>query len=390
MPSYLENLEHYESLMLQNRRYLHQHPEVSFHEYETVKYIKDFLSSLAPAQIIEPTATSVIAVFKGSQAGAKIGLRADTDALPIQEDRPDLDFQSLNPGVMHACGHDMHTAMLMATCQWLNDHPNDFAGEIYCIFQHAEELPPGGAQEIMDTGVLDELEFVYGQHVSSDIELGYIDVKPGAVTSNTDEYHLVIKGKGGHSSTPEVAINPINVALQILQAFESIPSQSVSPLDSAVIANTYVEAGHPVSLNIIPNDVKLGGSVRTFKDEVADQVSKRMSQIVKGISEAHGVTADFTFVKGCKSVINDTTKTQFIESLAEDLFPGKVVHLPASMGGEDFEVYSRKIPSCFVWLGARNDAKGMNYPHHHPKFAVDEACMLMGFKMFLSVINNYK
>lgn len=390
MKTYLKNIEDYYNEMVNKRRYLHQHPEVSFHEYETVEYILEFLKSLQNVEIIQPTQTSVIAKFVTAKIGPKIGLRADIDALPIHEERDDIDFKSINPGIMHACGHDGHTAMLMTACQWFDDHFDLLEGEIYCIFQHAEELPPGGAAEIVATGVLDDLDFVYGQHLFTDLQVGLIDIKAGAITANTDDYRLVIKAKGGHSSMPDKAINPMSIAAKIMQAFEAIPAQNIDPQDPAVVANTYIESGNSVSLNIIPDWAKLGGSVRSFEDHVAESIQKTMESIVQGICHYYGATYEFEFNKGCKSVINNEEKTAFVDKLAQELFPGQIVQLAPFMGGEDFEVYSRKIPSTFVWIGAGNEAKDMTYGHHHPKFAFDESALLTGLKLLITVALEYK
>lgn len=390
MATYLEGIEQYYEEMVNKRRYLHQHPEVSFHEFETTQYIMDFLNGLKHVEIVQPTPTSVLAIFKTGQEGPKIGLRADTDALPIQEERDDIDFQSLNPGVMHACGHDGHTAMLMTACQWFDDHFDLLEGEIYCIFQHAEELPPGGASEIVATGLLDDLDFVYGQHLFTELEVGLIDIQAGAITTNTDEYRLTIMAKGGHSSMPHKAINPISIAAKIIQAFEAIPAQNIGPQDVAVVANTYMESGNSVSLNIIPDWARLGGSVRTFEDQVAQKIEDTMEAIVQGICQYYGATYEFKFIQGCKSVINDVEKTAFVKGLAQEIFPNQIVELEPFMGGEDFEVYSRKIPSTFVWVGAANKDKDMTYGHHHPKFAFDEEALLTGLKLLISVALEYK
>lgn len=386
---YLADLDSYQADLIRRRRYLHQHPELSFQEQETAQYIRAELAGMEHFAVSQPTETSVLAILKGGKPGKRIGLRADLDALPIQEQRPEYDYQSTNPGVMHACGHDGHTAMLLTACQWLNDHVDQVPGEIYCVFQHAEEVPPGGAQEIMDTGVLDGLDFMYGQHLSTDLPTGQIGLTPGSATSNTDQYELTIKGFGGHSSTPHELVNPIDIVADLLQAFKSLPSQLVHPQDTLVIANTYVESGDPVSLNIVPASLRLGGCVRSFSDEDADRVDQALHDRIHHICAYYGADYEYKFVKGAPSVINNSELTDFTSQNFEEIFPGQIIHPPAIMGGEDFAVFSREIPSCFAWLGTRNDEKDNVYPHHHEKFTIDEDSLLIGVKMLVTVAMEY-
>ena len=191
------------------RRHLHQHPELSFQEYETSQFIYDEMSKLANVEVTRPTATSVLVKITGAKPGKKIGLRADIDALPVQEQRDELDFRSTVDGKMHACGHDGHTAILMVATQFLAEHADELSGEVYSIFQHAEETPPGGAKEMVATGLFDDFDFIYGHHLFSTIPLGTIDIKPGPNSGNSDLYELTIYGKGGHAAFPHTSIDPI-------------------------------------------------------------------------------------------------------------------------------------------------------------------------------------
>lgn len=386
---YLNNLNQYEDVLIHRRRHLHQYPETSFNEHSTVNYVEQFLKTLNHVEVIKPTKTSVIGIFKTANPGSKIGLRADLDALPIQEELEELIYCSQNEGVMHACGHDGHTAMLMTACQWLDDHFDILTGDIYCIFQHAEELPPGGAEEIMKTGLLDDLDFVYGQHVSPEFEVGYIDIKEGPVTASSDVYKITLYGLGGHASDPYRAVNPLNIVSKLIQAFTEIPSQQIDAQKSAVVSNTYINAGNSVSLNIIPDTLEFGGNIRTFDKEVAESIEAKMKQILDGICGYYDATYEFNFEHGARSVSNDKVKTRMIKTIVENSLKEKVISRNPGMFGEDFSAYSQVIPATFAMLGSNNNTKETQYPLHHPRFNIDEDVLKVGLKMLITVAVEY-
>lgn len=386
---YLQDLETYQDRLIERRRALHQYPEASYQEVETSATIERFLNTLEHAEVLKPTATSVIAKFKGKQSGLKIGLRADIDALPIHEEVENIDYKSKNEGYMHACGHDGHTAMLMTACEWFNDHIDQLNAEIYCIFQHAEELRPGGAQAIMESGLLNDLDFIYGQHLNPELELGYVDIKEGPVTTNSDDYKIIIKGIGGHSSKPSQAVNPINLASLILQAMNEIPSQAVDSQESVVISNTYIQSGNLTALNIISDQLILGGSIRTFDDEIADFIEERIRQIVDGICSIYGASFQFTYNRGARAVHNASQPTQKVKAIAKEFLQDKLVTLKPVMFGEDFSAYSNRIPATFAMVGSRSGEKTA-YPLHHPKFNIDEEALMVGLKMLIAVALNYQ
>lgn len=368
-----------------NRRWLHRHPELSFQEFETSQYIYDQMTQLEGVEVTRPTKTSVLVKIVGAKPGKKIGLRADIDALPIQEERPDLAFQSEVPNVMHACGHDGHTAILLAAMKFLSQHRDELSGEIYGIFQHAEELPPGGAREMVATGLFDDFDFFYGHHLFSTIPLGQIDIKAGPNTSNSDLYEIKIQGRGGHAAQPENSIDPVLIATTIVQQFQTIVSRISSPFDPIVISNTVIQAGNPAALNIIPDSAYLAGSVRSLTEASRQLIEKHMNRIIEGICAAYDVTYTFDYQRGYDSVLNDEATTATVREIAEGLFPDKITSLEASLGGEDFSAFSRVAPSTYIWIGAGNPDKGFDYPHHHPKFGIDEESFLIGLKMFVAV-----
>ena len=386
---WLENIHSRKDQVIAYRRYLHQFPEPSFQEYETSQYIYDEMSKLDNVEVTRPTETSVLVRITGGKPGKKIGLRADIDALPIQEERPEFDFQSKKDGLMHACGHDGHTAILMVATQFLSEHAEELEGEVYSIFQHAEELPPGGAQEMVATGLFDDFDFIYGHHLFSTLPLGTIDIKTGPNSGNSDLYELKIFGRGGHAAHPHKSIDPVVIGGQILEKLQTIISRKVDPIHAAVISNTVFQAGASNALNIIPDTAYLGGSVRTDDSKVRELVAKEIENVIKSTCDAYGATYELDYTYGYGAIYNDETTTEIVQNIADNLFPGKTIELPLSLGGEDFSAFSDIVPATYVHIGAGNEEKGYDYPHHHPKFAIDEESFLIGVKMFVAVAANY-
>lgn len=378
----------YLELASQWRRHLHQNPELSFQEHQTSAYIAEQMGRLPHTEIIRLTPTSVVVAFKTGKAGAKIGLRADIDALPIQEERPELSFQSQNAGVMHACGHDGHTAILMAVCAYLSDHFEALSGEIYAIFQHAEEVPPGGAKEMVATGFFDDFDFIYGQHLFSTMPTGVIDIKDGASSANADTYQIRIYGKGGHAGIPHLSIDPILVGAQFLTLLQSVIARRISVNERMVISNTVFQAGN--IQNVIPESAFLMGTVRTCNPEMQAFAKAEMEKILKGVCDSAGATYDFDFQLGYPVTWNNPEKTAIVRELAKKRFGGlenhEIVSKPAMMGGEDFSYFALRVPSTFVFIGSQNAEN--HAPHHHPKFGLDEDSFAIGIQMMIDVVEN--
>ncbi|MFC2947041.1 amidohydrolase [Virgibacillus sediminis] len=365
------------------RRTMHRHPELSFQEYWTSSYIEDELKKIGGIDISRPTETSVLGIIKGGKPGKKIGLRADIDGLPIQEERDDLDFVSENEGTMHACGHDGHASILLGAAKVLAGQAETLHGEIYLIFQHAEEDPPGGAREMVETGLFDDLDFIYGQHLFSTIPVGKIGMTTGPVTSNSDTFDLVIQGRGGHASQPENSIDPVVIGAQVIEKFQTIVSRMSSPLDSIVISTTKFQAGS--ATNIIPDKARLGGSVRTINDQTRELVKNKMEKAVQSVCAFYDAGYEFDFQYGYSAVVNDEEKTNRVIDMAQHVFGDKVFDFPLAMGGEDFSAFSRLVPSTYAFIGAGNAEKGFDYPHHHPLFGLDEDSFIDGVKMMVHV-----
>jgi amidohydrolase len=361
------------------RRYLHKHPELSFQEYNTAQYVHDVLESFGSLELSRPTITSVVARLKGSKPGKVIAIRADMDALPIQE-ATELSFASVNNGVMHACGHDGHTSMLLGAAKILIEQKESLSGEIVFIFQHAEELPPGGAKEMVAAGVLEGVDEVVGIHLMTTIPYGSIGIRKGAITSNSDIFGITVQGKGGHSSTPELTIDPLATGAQIVNGLNHIVSRSVAPLDAAVVSVTKFHAGGQ-ALNVIPDCVEIGGSVRVFSQSTRELIKNRITVIAEGIAKSNGAVATVNYTYGYNSVVNDIEVTEKIANMIEEHFTEHNLDwVDPMLGGEDFSAFSDEKPGCYVMIGAGNKEKGITYPHHHPKFDIDEDALKDGLK----------
>lgn len=387
--SWNEALEALVPEMIKIRRYLHSHPEVSFQEYETSQFVYNYVSKLPGVEVVKPTLTSVLVKIQGMKPGKKIGLRADMDALPVTEARDDLEFKSINDGVMHACGHDGHTAILLVAVKFLAEHRADLAGEIYAIFQHAEEKPPGGAAQIAATGLLNDVDFFYGQHLFSTIPVGKIDIKPGPNSANTDSYKVKIFGKGGHASAPNECLDPVVIGTEIIQSFQNVVARFTDPFEPIVLSNTVFQAGDINGVNVIPELAVLGGSVRTTTAASRTFMQTQIELTVKGICGIYGAGYEVEYIIGCDAVQNDPEATAIVEQIAETVFPGETYAGQPTLTGEDFSVYNSIAPSTFVYVGAGNKEQGFDYPHHHPKFGLDENSFITGLKLFVAVAANY-
>ena len=379
------SIESVQSDVIGWRRYLHMHPEISFQEEKTAQFVYETLQSFGNLEISRPTKTSVVARLIGGQPGKVLGLRADMDALAIHEEN-DFEFASKVPGVMHACGHDAHTAMLLGTAKILTSMKESIKGEVRFVFQHAEEIHPGGAQEMVKAGVLDGVDCMVGVHLISTIPVGKIVLNYGPVTANSDRFDITIKGKGGHASQPENAIDPLVIGAQVVTNLQQIVARNANPQDKLVLSVTNFQAGLG-AYNVIPDSVKLSGSVRSFGEDVRELTVRSMERIVKGITEAHGATYELDYRYGYGSVINEENVTKLVEeTILEQWDENPLLEMPALMGGEDFSAFSNEVPSCFVLIGAGNEEKGITYPHHHPRFTVDEDSFKDGVKLFVHTV----
>jgi len=368
--------------------HLHAHPELSFKEFETTKYIKDILESLGNIEILQPCETGLIGVLKGAQDGPSIGLRADIDALNLNEET-DVPYKSQNKDVMHACGHDMHTANLLAAAKILSGLQDQIKGSVYFIFQAAEEEHPGGALAIIDSGVLDGLKYIFGQHIIPAFPTGHIAFKTGTMLGASDRFALTIKGKGGHAAMPNLAVDPVIIAAEIIMALQTIVSRKTNQLSNPIISVTMLNTP-PGADNIIPDTIQMTASVRNLDSEVREETVKWLEKLTKGIAEAHGATCDFNYKYGYDPLVNDAAPNEIaIQAAHEFLDPNKIIIMKDPiLAGEDFGYFGRVSEISFFAIGCGDAAKGTNVSPHSPKYKADIDAMYYGIMMHLQVISD--
>ncbi|KXH86743.1 N-acyl-L-amino acid amidohydrolase [Sporosarcina sp. HYO08] len=363
------------------RRYFHKYPELSFQEEKTSQFIFETLESFGNLILSRPTKTSVMARLIGPHPGKVLAIRADIDALPIQEENS-LSYSSENPGVMHACGHDGHAAMLLGTAKVLSSLQHQIKGEIRFLFQHGEELAPGGAQEMVRAGVMDGVDLVIGTHLWSPLETGKIGVSSGPLMASPDTFSITVTGLGGHAGLPHQTVDAIAIGAQVVSNLQHIVSRNVDPLDSVVLSITKFLGG--TAMNIIPNSVEIAGTVRHFNTELRANIREWMERIVKGITEAHGASYQFTYWDGVDPVVNDEKVARVIEETVRELWgEHAVAQAKPNMGAEDFSAFLKEAPGAFFFTGSGNRELGTDFPHHHPRFNIDESALSNGVSMFV-------
>jgi amidohydrolase len=357
---------------IQNRRHLHAHPELSFQEHKTVAFVAAKLDELGIAY--KPMAnTGLVALITGDKPSDQVvALRADMDALPIQEAN-EVAYKSTQAGVMHACGHDAHTASLLGTATILQKLKAEFGGTIKLIFQPAEELLPGGANQMIKEGVLEnpKPQAVLGQHVMPFIETGKVGFRSGKYMASTDELYVTVKGKGGHAAQPQQNIDPVMITAQILVSLQQIVSRTANPNTPSVLSFGKVTANG--ATNVIPNEVKLEGTFRTMDEAWRAEAHIRMKKMAEGIAESMGGRCEFEIRIGYPFLVNEEKLTAQAKQYAEE-YLGKenVLDLDIWMAAEDFAYYSQVADACFYRLGTRNEAKGIISSVHTPTFDIDE------------------
>ncbi|MDB5023190.1 MAG: N-acyl-L-amino acid amidohydrolase [Mucilaginibacter sp.] len=355
-----------------NRRHLHAHPELSFHEVETSAYVAGKLEEMG-LEYHKMADTGLVALIKGDQPSERVvALRADMDALPITEAN-DVAYKSQNVGVMHACGHDAHTSSLLGTAKILTELKSQFSGTVKLIFQPAEEKLPGGASIMIKQGVLENPrpQAVLGQHVMPLIDAGKVGFRAGKYMASTDELYVTVKGKGGHGAQPQQNIDPVIITAHILIALQTIVSRFADPKSPSVLSFGKMIANG--ATNVIPNEVYLEGTFRTMDEKWRDDAHKKMKKMAEGIAESMGGSCDFNIIRGYPFLINEEKLTASTRAHAED-YLGKenVLDLDIWMAAEDFAYYSQVADSCFYRLGTRNESRGITSSVHTPTFDVEE------------------
>ena len=367
------------------RRHLHQYPELSFQETETSQFIAEKLISFGLEVRKNVGGNGVIGILFGENPGKTIALRADFDALPIQDEK-ETPYKSLKSGVMHACGHDGHTAALLGTARTLSKFREKLKGRVIFVFQHAEEKPPGGAKDMLEDGALEGVDAVYGAHLATDIPVGKIAVGSGCKMAAVDAFEITIEGKGGHGARPQEAIDSIVIGSEIVQALQKIVSRRISPLQSAVVTIGVFHAGS--AFNIIANTAKLEGTVRTFNQEVRFQIEEEIRSIVKGITEANHAAYKIDYLNGYPALYNHRKETEMVRNIFVKTFSEEaVVEFSPSMGAEDFSYFLLEKPGTYFKIGARNENDNTHFPHHHPRFDFDEIALIDTGKAFIAIVS---
>lgn len=359
------------------RRHLHRHPELSFQEHRTAGFIVDALTKMG-LEPQRPTPTSVSATIRGGAGGRapSVAMRADIDALPIQEETG-LEFASSAPGVMHACGHDAHTAMLLGAASILQDLRPAFAGHVRLIFQHAEELVPGGARDLVAAGVVDDVDAVIACHLLPALRVGEIGVRTGATTANVDNFTIVVEGRGGHAAMPHLVVDPIVVAAQIVTSLQTIASRLVDPMSPVVVSVTSIAGGD--TFNVIPSEVTLKGTVRCLDAGVREAAERAVRTVATSVAQSAGADAHVAFDHGYPASINDDAVTGVVRRAASDVLGAEaVIEIDPLMAGDDFAAYGAVRPAAYVFIGTTSDRTDAAYGLHNPRFSPDEEALEVG------------
>ena len=379
-----KEIKEIEKMIIDWRRDFHQFPELSFQEHRTGDVIADELRSMGLEPKIKVGKTGVTADLKFGN-GPVIGLRADMDALPIQE-TSGLPFSSQNDGVMHACGHDGHMAMLLGAAKALTQKDNQYNGTVRFIFQPAEE-GEGGARYMIEDGCLEGIDEIYGIHVWNYQPVGEVGVKDGPVLAAADMFDIKIKGIGGHGAAPQGTVDSVVVASYLVQALQTIVSRNTNPLESTVISIGKINGGN--NFNIIADEVSLSGTARSYSEENRNLIKTRMEEIIKGVEKTYNANITFDYKDGYPPTINHVGPTQKVLKAAEKVVGDKAGMPYLSMGGEDFAYYLKEKPGCFFFVGsAPNEQELFETPHHCSHFTMDERALLVGPSIYLNLLDN--
>lgn len=373
--------------MVKIRRHLHENPELSFQEVETPKLIAAFHRELGHDVREHVGGRGVVAKLHSGKPGPVIALRADFDALPIQDEK-EVPYKSKVPGVMHACGHDGHTAALLGLAKSLNQIKDSLSGTVVFIHQHAEEYAPGGAIEMIQDGCMEDVDYVFGTHLWATEPLGKIQYRYGTIMAAADRLEIEIKGQGGHGANPHLTKDSVVIGSQLVLNLQQIISRRIDPLEPAVISIGSFEAKN--AFNVIANTAKLLGTVRTLNETTRHFIEAEISRVVEATCRLHDAEVDYKYVRGYPPVVNHELETELLTVIARTI-PGVeiVEEIAPHMGGEDFAYYLQHAKGAFFFTGAMNPIAEYAPPHHHPMFDFDERAMLIGAKTLGQIVLHY-
>lgn len=364
------------------RRHFHKYPELSFKEFETSKYVADLLESW-DIEVQHPTETSVLGILKGGKGDGKVvGLRADMDALPLNDETGE-EFHSVHEGVSHSCGHDAHTAMLLGAAKTLADMRDEFAGTVKFVFQHAEEQNPGGAIEIVKSGAIDDVDGIYGIHVMNQ-KLGTVSVHKGAASTIAGGFYCTIQGQGSHGSMPQNGIDPLLVGAECVLALNTIVGRNVDPSHMNIVNVGAFKSGE--APNVIPDTARLAVSIRSDNDEQYGIMCKRAEEIIDNICKANGASAEYQWAPAYPVVINDEHLCDIAYAAGQKVIGDDAFWGPGTSASEDFSYMAKHRPGCFLFLGAGTKDDGLPYMNHHPKFNINEDCLEVGAKIHVATV----
>lgn len=378
-------LQEYYEYMVSWRRDFHMHPEPGFEEFRTARMLEEELTKLGYELVTGIGVTGMTATIQGNKPGKTIGLRADFDALKMQEETT-VPYKSKIDGMMHACGHDTHTAMLLGAAKFFSEH-RDFSGTVKLMFQSAEEGPmPGGGYFMVEGGHIDDCDVVFGQHITTRDPYGTITIKSGEALAAPDEFKIIVHGTGTHASAPDSGHDPIVAASAIVQAIQTIVTRQVSPLEKAVITVSTIHGGS--AFNIIPDTVEMTGTIRTLNNDVRASIFNKLRTTVTAVASAYECQATIDIIEGYPPLINDLEMCNIAMRIAKEIVGDNNAHWATnpSMGGEDFAYYLEKKPGAFLWLGGRPLEEESIYYNHNPKFDVDEKAFLIGLAMHINLV----
>ena len=370
--------EKYKEQVIDWRREFHENPELSWEEIRTAERVREELVNMN-IEVKRVAKTGVLGILKGDKPGKTVALRADMDALPIKEAN-DISYKSKNEGVMHACGHDGHTAMLLGAAKILSLMKDEIEGTIIFIFQPAEEMGQGAAKMI-EEGALEGVDAILGIHLWADLASGKVSLEPGPRMASTDRFKIAIRGKGGHGSMPHQGVDAIVAASAVVMNLQSIVSREINPLEPVVVSIGKFNGGE--RYNIISEEVLMEGTTRCFNSQVRDKFPTIIKRMVEETTNAYRAKGELEYIFGHPSVINDPRISQIASRAVTDNFGEEsVVKIEKVTGGEDFSFYLQKVPGVMAFVGARNESKGAMFPHHHKKFNIDEDALVVGTTLY--------